>query len=60
LFGKGEMNDLKFVVVQGLQGSDIGIIDYKKCDVSYLASRHGEIEVANANWRTSDVIPKEP
>lgn len=54
------MNNLKFVVVQGLQGSDIGIIDYKKCDVSYLASSHGEIEVANANWRTSDVIPKEP
>lgn len=32
----------------------------KKCEVSYLASRHGEIEVANTNWRTSDVIPKEP
>lgn len=54
------MNNLKVVVVEGLQGSGIELIDYKQCDVSYLASSHGEIKVANANWRTSDVIPKEP
>lgn len=29
LSGKGEVNNLKFVVVQRLQGIDIGIVDYK-------------------------------